>query len=56
MCFNEIYIILCALVGKWKIKKYILSLSLELLKVGGYDFPQPHDYPRNSGLFLSGPQ
>jgi hypothetical protein len=29
----------------------MLSLSLELVKVGGYDFPQPCDGPRNSYFF-----
>jgi hypothetical protein len=32
---------LCALVGKWRNEKYIFSLSMKLVKVGSYDFPQP---------------
>jgi hypothetical protein len=37
MCLNEIHI--CVLVRKQRNEKYILSLNLELVNVGGYDFP-----------------
>jgi hypothetical protein len=36
-------------------KNIIFSKSLELVNVGGYDFPRPCDDPRNRHLFLSGP-
>jgi hypothetical protein len=36
------------LVGKYRKEKYVLSL--ELVKVGGYDFPHPYDGPWNSHL------
>jgi hypothetical protein len=36
-------------------KKYTLSLSLELIKVGGYDFHHPCDGPQNSHLFFKQP-
>jgi hypothetical protein len=42
----------CELVGKYRNEKYMWSLSLELVKVGGLDFPQPCDGLRNSGLFF----
>jgi hypothetical protein len=45
MCFSEIYIYVCL----WENggTKAFLSFSLELVKVGGYDFPHPRDGPRN---------
>jgi hypothetical protein len=36
---------LYVLVGKQRNEKSILSLSLELIKVSGYDFPYPCDVP-----------
>jgi hypothetical protein len=37
-------------VVKQRNEKYILSLSMELVKIGGYDFPGPRDGPQNSPL------
>jgi hypothetical protein len=54
MCVNEIHIRV-VLVGKYRNEIYILSLSLELAKVGGYDFPHPCDDPQNSRLYFKGP-
>jgi hypothetical protein len=53
MCFNEIQICVCL----WEKKRNgkILSLGLELVKVGGYDFPHPGDGPRNSHVFFKRP-
>jgi hypothetical protein len=42
-------------VGKQRNKKYILNLSMELVKVDGYDFPHPFDGSRNSHLFFKRP-
>jgi hypothetical protein len=36
-------------------EKYILSLSLKLVKAGGYNFPHSCDGPRNSKLFFKQP-
>jgi hypothetical protein len=38
--------------GKMEGQKYILSLRLKLVKVGGYYFPHLCDGPRNSHLFF----
>jgi hypothetical protein len=43
--------ILCALVGKLRNEKYMFSLSLELVKVGSYDFPTHVMAPKQSPLF-----
>jgi hypothetical protein len=43
---------LCTLVGKQRSEKYILSLSLELVKMGSYDFSHPCDDPQNSQVFF----
>jgi hypothetical protein len=36
-------------------EKYVLSLSLELVKVVGYDFPHLFDNPSESHLFFKWP-
>jgi hypothetical protein len=51
---NEIHI-LCVFLGKLKNEKCMLSLSLELVEVGGYGLPHPCDGPRNSHLFFKRP-
>jgi hypothetical protein len=43
---------LCVLVNKQSNEKYILSLSMGLVKVGGYDFPTHVMAPGNSRLFF----
>jgi hypothetical protein len=43
---------LCVVVGKQRNEKYTLSLRLELVKVGGYDFPHPCDDQQNSHIFF----
>jgi hypothetical protein len=54
MCLNEIYICVCLWENRG-MKKFILSLSLELVKVGSYHFPCPCDGPQNSYLFFKQP-
>jgi hypothetical protein len=34
------------LVGKYRNKKYIIGLNLELEKLAVHDFPHPHNDPR----------
>jgi hypothetical protein len=51
MCFNEIHICLCLWENRGT-KKFIRSLSLELVNVGGFDIPLPCDGLWNSRLFL----
>jgi hypothetical protein len=51
----EVYFIeidICVFEGKQRSKKCKLSLTLELVKVGGYDFPTHVMAPRNSHLFF----
>jgi hypothetical protein len=53
MCLNEIHICIC--LWEKRNENYILSFSLELIKVGGYYFPHPCDGPRSSHLFCKQP-
>jgi hypothetical protein len=41
--------------GRTEEQKYILSLSLGLVKIVTYDFPHPCGGPQNSHLFLKWP-
>jgi hypothetical protein len=41
--------------GKLEEQKYILSLSLELVKVNSFDFPHPQDGPEIVASFLNYP-
>jgi hypothetical protein len=50
-CLNDIHICVC--LWENRNKKYILSLSLELVNVGSYDFPHPSDALQNSQMALS---
>jgi hypothetical protein len=44
---------LCVMAEKNRgMKTYILGLSLEFVKVGGYDCPHPCDGPRNNRIFF----
>jgi hypothetical protein len=52
ICFNELHI--CGACGQVE-EQNILSLCLELVKVGGYDFPHPCYGPQNSHLFFKRP-
>jgi hypothetical protein len=51
MCSSENHIYVCLRIDKER--KYVLSLNLELVKIGGYNVPNPCDGTHNSPIFLS---
>jgi hypothetical protein len=53
-CVSVIFTFVCAC-GKINERKIILNLSLDLVKVGGCDFPHPCDSPLKSPRLFRGP-